>query len=125
MGHNLGMNHDNGRCSCNGGSCIMAASATGSTLFSDCSASDFERLVLRGGGVCLLNQPSQSNIVSVAKCGNGMLEEGEDCDCGTPQVLSDSPVFLSVLTCLPVCPYLSSCLSLPVFLSVLGASTAC
>uniref|UniRef100_A0AAZ3Q795 ADAM metallopeptidase domain 9 n=1 Tax=Oncorhynchus tshawytscha TaxID=74940 RepID=A0AAZ3Q795_ONCTS len=85
MGHNLGMNHDNSRCSCNGGSCIMAASATGSTLFSDCSASDFERLVLRGGGVCLLNQPSQSNIVSVGKCGNGMLEEGEDCDCGTPQ----------------------------------------
>ena len=71
---------------------------SGSTLFSDCSASDFERLVLRGGGVCLLNQPSQSNIVSVGKCGNGMLEEGEDCDCGTPQVLSDSPVFLSVLT---------------------------
>lgn len=85
MGHNLGMNHDNGRCTCNGGSCIMAASATGSTLFSDCSASDFERLVLRGGGLCLLNQPSQSNIVSVAKCGNGLLEEGEDCDCGTPQ----------------------------------------
>uniref|UniRef100_A0A674CLN0 ADAM metallopeptidase domain 9b n=1 Tax=Salmo trutta TaxID=8032 RepID=A0A674CLN0_SALTR len=85
MGHNLGMNHDDGRCTCNGGSCIMAATATGSTLFSDCSASDFERLVLRGGGLCLLNQPSQSNIVSVAKCGNGLLEDGEDCDCGTPQ----------------------------------------
>uniref|UniRef100_A0A4W5N9Z0 Disintegrin domain-containing protein n=1 Tax=Hucho hucho TaxID=62062 RepID=A0A4W5N9Z0_9TELE len=63
----------------------LSSSPSGSTLFSDCSASDFERLVLRGGGVCLLNQPSQSNIVSVAKCGNGMLEEGEDCDCGTPQ----------------------------------------
>ncbi|KAK6293914.1 hypothetical protein J4Q44_G00362400 [Coregonus suidteri] len=85
MGHNLGMNHDDGRCTCNGGSCVMAATATGSTLFSDCSASDFERLVLRGGGMCLLNQPSQSNVISVAKCGNGMLEEGEACDCGTPQ----------------------------------------
>lgn len=27
MGHNLGMNHDNTRCSCDGGSCIMAATA--------------------------------------------------------------------------------------------------
>ncbi|KAL0964801.1 hypothetical protein UPYG_G00329130 [Umbra pygmaea] len=83
MGHNLGMNHDNTRCNCNGSSCIMDAYATGSTLFSTCSASDFESLVLRGGGVCLLNPASSS--VTVAVCGNGLLETGEQCDCGTPQ----------------------------------------
>lgn len=27
MGHNLGMNHDDQRCSCNGSSCIMSAGA--------------------------------------------------------------------------------------------------
>ncbi|KAI1886960.1 hypothetical protein AGOR_G00201140 [Albula goreensis] len=37
MGHNLGMNHDDGRCTCEGGSCIMAASAGGSRKFSTCS----------------------------------------------------------------------------------------
>ncbi|XP_008288652.1 disintegrin and metalloproteinase domain-containing protein 9 isoform X2 [Stegastes partitus] len=85
MGHNLGMNHDNSRCTCNGSSCIMGASATGSTLFSRCSAQDFEGLVVRGGGVCLRNQPSESDVVGVAECGNGRLEGREQCDCGTPE----------------------------------------
>ncbi|XP_030630898.1 disintegrin and metalloproteinase domain-containing protein 9 [Chanos chanos] len=84
LGHNLGMNHDNSRCSCDGG-CIMGASATGATQFSTCSESDFEKLILRGGGVCLLNQPSQDDVVTVAECGNGLLEKGEECDCGTPE----------------------------------------
>uniref|UniRef100_A0A3P8TZW8 ADAM metallopeptidase domain 9b n=1 Tax=Amphiprion percula TaxID=161767 RepID=A0A3P8TZW8_AMPPE len=85
MGHNLGMNHDNSRCNCNGNSCIMGASATGSTTFSRCSAEDFERLVVRGGGVCLRNQPSQTDVVGIAECGNGRLEDGEQCDCGQPE----------------------------------------
>lgn len=84
MGHNLGMNHDDTRCSCNGG-CIMAATAGGSTTFSECSGNDFETLIRRGGGVCLKNMPSPSDVITVAECGNGLLEEGEQCDCGTPQ----------------------------------------
>ncbi|KAM6951507.1 disintegrin and metalloproteinase domain-containing protein 9-like [Aplochiton taeniatus] len=87
MGHNLGMNHDTTRCLCNGGSCIMAPAASGSTSFSTCSANDFENLVLRGGGVCLKN-PAFS-LITVAKCGNGLLEKGEQCDCGTPKDCTD------------------------------------
>ncbi|XP_036392837.1 disintegrin and metalloproteinase domain-containing protein 9 [Megalops cyprinoides] len=89
MGHNLGMNHDDNRCTCDGGSCIMSASASGSTLFSTCSGDDFETLVLRGGGICLKNQPSPSDVVTVAECGNGVLEEGEQCDCGKPEECKD------------------------------------
>ncbi|MCJ8738079.1 hypothetical protein PDJAM_G00031500 [Pangasius djambal] len=85
MGHNLGMNHDDSRCQCEGSSCIMASASTGSTLFSTCSGNDFETLVLRGGGVCLLNQPSQDSVISVAECGNGILEGTEECDCGPPE----------------------------------------
>nr|XP_057917011.1 disintegrin and metalloproteinase domain-containing protein 9 isoform X2 [Doryrhamphus excisus] len=85
MGHNLGMNHDNTRCDCDGQPCIMAASASGSTSFSRCSANDFEALVLSGRGACLTNQPSLTDVVDNAECGNGMLEEGEECDCGTPE----------------------------------------
>ncbi|KAM3591811.1 uncharacterized protein V6R79_007845 [Siganus canaliculatus] len=85
MGHNLGMSHDNSRCDCEGGSCIMAASASGSTSFSDCSADDFEALIIRGGGVCLNNQPSPSDVIGTAECGNGRLDIGEDCDCGKPE----------------------------------------
>lgn len=85
LGHNLGMKHDNGRCTCDGKSCIMDAAATGSTSFSTCSGDDFETLVLQGGGVCLMNQPVPSDVVNVAICGNGILEEGEQCDCGLPE----------------------------------------
>ncbi|KAK2820521.1 hypothetical protein Q5P01_023480 [Channa striata] len=84
IGHNLGMNHDDSRCSCNG-SCIMYSSASGSTSFSTCSSDDFEALIFRGGGVCLRNLPSPSNVINVAECGNGLVDEGEQCDCGKPQ----------------------------------------
>lgn len=55
-------------------------------MFSTCSDGDFEDLVLRGGGVCLLNVPSQDSVISEALCGNGILEGAEQCDCGSPQV---------------------------------------
>ncbi|XP_017293991.1 disintegrin and metalloproteinase domain-containing protein 9 [Kryptolebias marmoratus] len=85
MGHNLGMNHDDSRCSCDGKSCIMSGGASGSTKFSECSAGDFETLIIRGGGVCLRNLPSPSNVIGTAECGNGRLDEGEECDCGKPE----------------------------------------
>ncbi|XP_042363909.1 disintegrin and metalloproteinase domain-containing protein 9 [Plectropomus leopardus] len=85
MGHNLGMNHDDTRCTCDGKSCIMAASAGGSTTFSRCSGQDFETMVIRGGGMCLKNQPSPSDVVGIAECGNGRLDKGEQCDCGKPE----------------------------------------
>lgn len=85
MGHNLGMNHDTASCVCNGKSCIMSGGASGATHFSQCSEADFEALILRGGGLCLRNQPAASNVISNPECGNGLLEQGEQCDCGKPQ----------------------------------------
>ncbi|XP_055085700.1 disintegrin and metalloproteinase domain-containing protein 9 isoform X2 [Periophthalmus magnuspinnatus] len=87
IGHNLGMNHDRDGCVCDG-SCIMGAGG-GAASFSSCSADDFEKLVLRGGGECLKNAPSHSDVVGIAKCGNGLLEDGEQCDCGTPEECKD------------------------------------
>uniref|UniRef100_A0A3Q3ETK4 ADAM metallopeptidase domain 9b n=1 Tax=Labrus bergylta TaxID=56723 RepID=A0A3Q3ETK4_9LABR len=83
MGHNLGMNHDNGRCECEGNPCIMAA--TGSTKFSTCSGQDFETLFIQGRGECLKNQPNPSDVVGNIECGNGRLDKGEQCDCGKPE----------------------------------------
>lgn len=64
--------------------CLLPCS--GSTSFSTCSEKDFEKLVLGGGGVCLRNQPSPSDVIGTAECGNGRLDKGEECDCGKPEV---------------------------------------
>lgn len=63
---------------------------SGSTTFSQCSGDDFEALIIRGGGTCLRNQPSASDVIGIPVCGNSRLEEGEECDCGKPEVQNNS-----------------------------------
>uniref|UniRef100_A0A8I5Y224 ADAM metallopeptidase domain 9 n=1 Tax=Rattus norvegicus TaxID=10116 RepID=A0A8I5Y224_RAT len=86
LGHNLGMNHDDGReCFCAAKSCIMNSGASGSRNFSSCSAEDFEKLTLNKGGSCLLNIPKPDEAYSAPSCGNKLVDPGEECDCGTPK----------------------------------------
>ncbi|KAM6221039.1 disintegrin and metalloproteinase domain-containing protein 9 [Rhynchocyon petersi] len=86
LGHNLGMNHDDGRdCFCGAKSCIMNSGASGSWNFSSCSAEDFEKLTLNKGGNCLLNIPKPDEAYSAPFCGNKLVDPGEECDCGTPK----------------------------------------
>ncbi|KAM9744067.1 LOW QUALITY PROTEIN: disintegrin and metalloproteinase domain-containing protein 9-like [Menidia menidia] len=92
LGHNLGMNHDDGRsCSCPAPACIMHSGATGSRNFSSCSAEDLEKLVLSTGGGCLLNPPRPDEAYSAPYCGNGLLDAGEDCDCGSQEACVEDP----------------------------------
>lgn len=58
----------------------------GSRNFSSCSAEDFEKLTLNKGGSCLLNVPKPDEAYSAPSCGNKLVDPGEECDCGTPQV---------------------------------------
>ncbi|MEQ2287880.1 Disintegrin and metalloproteinase domain-containing protein 9 [Ameca splendens] len=84
LGHNLGMNHDDGRsCTCPVSACIMHSGATGSKDFSSCSADDFEKMILSTGGTCLLNVPRPDDAYSAPFCGNRLVDVGEECDCGS------------------------------------------
>ncbi|XP_028818223.1 disintegrin and metalloproteinase domain-containing protein 12 isoform X3 [Denticeps clupeoides] len=90
LGHNFGMNHDTPErgCSCwvtaDRGGCIMTPS-TGypfPTVFSSCSKKDLASSLEKGVGMCLFNLPEIKVLYGGQKCGNGYLEEGEECDCG-------------------------------------------
>ncbi|XP_072519902.1 disintegrin and metalloproteinase domain-containing protein 19 isoform X2 [Salminus brasiliensis] len=87
MGHNFGMSHDSEGC-CQAlpedGGCIMAA-ATGHPfprVFNPCNQAELKRYLSSGGGKCLFNPPNTRAMYGGQRCGNGYLEEGEECDCG-------------------------------------------
>ncbi|KAG8551140.1 hypothetical protein GDO81_003979, partial [Engystomops pustulosus] len=92
IGHNFGMNHDTLErgCNCKGynkGGCIMTPSTAYPfpTVFSSCSKKDLDSSLEKGVGMCLYNMPEVTESLGEQKCGNGYVEEGEQCDCGEPE----------------------------------------
>ncbi|XP_071500820.1 disintegrin and metalloproteinase domain-containing protein 12-like [Diadema antillarum] len=85
IGHNLGFFHNTPACTCPDTSCIMDESLAEppSTMFSSCTRDTLEDVLMKGYGVCLLDYPK--SFYGGPVCGNRFLEEGEECDCGTPE----------------------------------------
>ncbi|XP_054614983.1 disintegrin and metalloproteinase domain-containing protein 11-like isoform X2 [Dunckerocampus dactyliophorus] len=89
LGQNIGMRWNNARnsagdCRCPDTwlGCIMED--TGYYLprkFSRCSVDEYIQFLLQGGGSCLFNKPNK--LLDPPECGNGFVEPGEECDCGS------------------------------------------
>eukprot|EP00731_Ephydatia_muelleri_P029655 Em0021g178a len=91
LGHLFSMQHDNINCSCaQSTGCIMSA-VQGSVVpnqWSSCSVNSITTaLSTTSLGSCLTNVPTTT--VGVPKCGNGIREGNETCDCGSPQECTD------------------------------------
>ncbi|KAG8518979.1 Disintegrin and metalloproteinase domain-containing protein 22, partial [Galemys pyrenaicus] len=90
LAHNVGIISDkrklaSGECKCEDtwSGCIMGD--TGYYLpkkFTQCNIEEYHDFLNSGGGACLFNKPSK--LLDPPECGNGFIETGEECDCGTP-----------------------------------------
>lgn len=84
MGHNFGMEHDEEdgkQCACPDERCIMSAKSSDAhpKYWSSCSVNYLEESKKQGLLDCLVNRPKQ---MMGPVCGNGFVEDGEDCDMG-------------------------------------------
>eukprot|EP00075_Anas_platyrhynchos_P010152 XP_027299405.1 disintegrin and metalloproteinase domain-containing protein 32-like [Anas platyrhynchos] len=89
LARSLGMSYDNNRsCHCPGHICVMNSEALrvgGAKAFSSCSVKDFESFLQLDAGDCLFDRPRLAGLFyrQAAACGNGVVERGEQCDCGS------------------------------------------
>nr|XP_060610887.1 disintegrin and metalloproteinase domain-containing protein 21-like [Anolis sagrei ordinatus] len=80
LGHNLGMRHDGNQCGCDRAVCIMTESLTNGYKFSNCSHYDYYQLM---NSHCLILPPDPERAYRQRRCGNKIVEDGEQCDCGS------------------------------------------
>ncbi|XP_058146068.1 disintegrin and metalloproteinase domain-containing protein 5-like isoform X2 [Dasypus novemcinctus] len=90
LGLSLGLNYDTDICYCSGDVCTMTPKAMhfrGVKEFSTCSLEDFKYFVSQPDLNCLRSHLVDTPVYRQERraCGNGKIERGEQCDCGTLQ----------------------------------------
>ncbi|XP_011502475.1 PREDICTED: disintegrin and metalloproteinase domain-containing protein 11 isoform X3 [Ceratosolen solmsi marchali] len=105
IGHNIGMSHDDNKSECrchDWHGCIMAQSIVGLEnvqpyKFSECSKADYIAALKDGKDVCLFNKPNELEVRRL--CGNRIIDEGEQCDCGTIDDCENLDPCCDAITC--------------------------
>ncbi|XP_065194758.1 zinc metalloproteinase-disintegrin-like protein H4 subunit A [Sycon ciliatum] len=89
IGHNLGFQHVFPPCACNKPGCRTGIMSPGSgSAWSNCTIAWFNQQRSDPSRKCFLNMPAPA--LSKVVCGNGIVEPGEDCDCGLRQYCKDA-----------------------------------
>ncbi|XP_012879643.1 PREDICTED: disintegrin and metalloproteinase domain-containing protein 2 [Dipodomys ordii] len=96
LSFSMGISYDDlSKCHCPGAVCIMnpeAIHASGTKTFSNCSLEDYALFLASPMSHCLQNQPHlQPSYKTDAVCGNGIVEKGEACDCGSKMECEAKP----------------------------------
>ncbi|XP_058145836.1 A disintegrin and metallopeptidase domain 3-like isoform X1 [Dasypus novemcinctus] len=91
LGISLGLTYDDVyNCYCPGTTCIMnpeAIHSHGVKFFSSCNMDEYKHTVSQPAFECLQIKTPTEMVSKVRRstCGNGILESGEQCDCGLPE----------------------------------------
>ncbi|XP_055969858.1 disintegrin and metalloproteinase domain-containing protein 21-like [Sorex fumeus] len=100
IGHNVGMVHDSIKnCTCGEDHCIMFYEYKPSRKFSNCSFNEFWEFAYTQ--TCLYSLSAPNKMFKHIRCGNGVAEEGEECDCGTMELCSEDLCCNSNCTLIP------------------------
>nr|XP_004657128.1 disintegrin and metalloproteinase domain-containing protein 21-like [Jaculus jaculus] len=95
LGHSLGMKDDEPECICKEKLCIMDRNIVFSESFTNCSYASFIETIFKRS--CLYNVPNSKRIITKKRCGNGVIEDEEECDCGSIKLCEKNTC------CLPNC----------------------
>ncbi|XP_028907979.1 disintegrin and metalloproteinase domain-containing protein 20-like [Ornithorhynchus anatinus] len=90
QGHIFGMTHDTAGCVCEREKCIMNEFNADTDVFSNCSYGEFVEATSKQGR-CLTDVPRPAELVTIERCGNRVVEGGEECDCGTVGECREDP----------------------------------
>uniref|UniRef100_A0A452UW46 ADAM metallopeptidase domain 22 n=1 Tax=Ursus maritimus TaxID=29073 RepID=A0A452UW46_URSMA len=81
LAHNIGIISDKRKLA-SGNYCFSSYRYYLPKKFTQCNIEEYHDFLNSGGGACLFNKPSK--LLDPPECGNGFIETGEECDCGTP-----------------------------------------
>ncbi|XP_062932771.1 disintegrin and metalloproteinase domain-containing protein 29 [Cynocephalus volans] len=97
LGHNLGMSHRSAKCGCPHPKCIMHEDNPPITKFSKCSYEYYWQHTVEKT-TCLFEHLYTKDIFNRKRCGNSIVEEEEECDCGPLKRCAKDPCCLSNCT---------------------------